>query len=176
MTVRIISWTEAKKQKLTRYYNGSPCKWGHIAQRATSNRQCIRCKQDADSFRKKSKEWKETLWNLLGTRLRSMRKKDLNKFKHKLKLTREDLLEIYNRTYNKRKKQHICEAIKTISLTTISGPNVISFDRIDNTKPHTKENLKCVCWAVNRARSDNNSKFLFKVAKYTRRLELEYAL
>jgi len=175
MTVKIISWAEAKKQNLTRYYNGVPCKWGHIDQRATSNRQCIRCKQEVDRIRKNSKEWKENIWNLLGIRLRSMRKKDRKKFNFKLKITREDLLEIYNRTYNKRKDKHICEVFKT-ELTTVSGPNVISFDRIDSTKPHTKDNLVCVSWEANSIKMDHGSDKLFKVARWAKRQEKKYGL
>jgi len=175
MTVRIISWTEAKKQKLTRYYNGSPCKWGHIAQRATSNRQCTRCRQDADSIRRKSKVWKENIWNLLGVRLRSMRRQDRKKFNFKIQITREDLLEIYNRTYDKKKDQHICEVIGTV-LTTVSGPTVISFDRIDSTKPHTKENLICVSWEANSIKMDHGSDKLFKVAEWVKKQEKKYGL
>ena len=175
MTVKIISWAEAKKENLTRYYNGVPCKWGHIDQRATSNRQCIRCRQEGDRVRKNSKEWKENLWNLLGTRLRSMRKKDRKKFNHKLETTRLDLLEIYNRTYDKKKDQHICEVLETV-LTTVSGPTVISFDRIDSTKPHTKDNLVCVSWEANSIKMDHGSDKLFKVAEWTKRQEKKYGL
>ena len=37
MTVKIISWAEAKKQNLTRYYNGVPCNVG--THRSTSHEQ-----------------------------------------------------------------------------------------------------------------------------------------
>lgn len=34
---------EAAKRGLTRFYTGSPCKNGHIAERYVSNRQCVFC-------------------------------------------------------------------------------------------------------------------------------------
>ena len=35
MTIERMEWSEAVRLKKTRYYNGNPCKHGHIAQRAT---------------------------------------------------------------------------------------------------------------------------------------------
>jgi len=175
MTIERIEWSDAVRLKLTRYYNGNPCKHGHIAQRATSNRQCIRCKSDADNLRKKSKEFKENLWNLLGVRLRSMRKKDKLKFNHKLKTTRDDLLEKYNLTYNKKHKKHLCQ-VRKVPLTTKSGENVISFDRIDNSKPHTKDNLLCVSWKANRIRNENTADEILKVGRWLKRQEKKHGL
>lgn len=38
-----ISWVEAKKQGLSKYFTGRPCKNGHIAARRVSGRQCVIC-------------------------------------------------------------------------------------------------------------------------------------
>ena len=38
-----ISREEAKKKDLKRYFTGIPCKYGHIAERFTSNRRCVEC-------------------------------------------------------------------------------------------------------------------------------------
>ena len=175
MTIERMEWSEAVRLKKTRYYNGNPCKHGHIAQRATSNRQCIRCKSDADNLRKKSKEYKEDLWNLIGVRLRSMRKKDRIKFNYKLETTREDLLRIYNQTYRKWDKVHRCQVLN-IELTTRSGDNVLSFDRIDNSKPHTKDNLICVSWKANRIRNENTADEILKVGRWLKRQEKKHGL
>ena len=39
----IISRAEAKAQGLLRYFNGKPCKHGHVCERRVANRQCLEC-------------------------------------------------------------------------------------------------------------------------------------
>lgn len=51
---KIISRKEARKQGLTHYFTGKPCKLGHIAERHTIRRDCIECS------RLKSREY---YWN-----------------------------------------------------------------------------------------------------------------
>ena len=41
--MKLISRQEAIDNKLTRYFTGKPCKYGHIAERQLSNRTCIDC-------------------------------------------------------------------------------------------------------------------------------------
>ncbi len=41
----IISRREAIKQGLTRYFTGTPCKKGHVSERAVLNWACIECQQ-----------------------------------------------------------------------------------------------------------------------------------
>ena len=41
---RIITRSEAKKAGLRRYYTGVPCEFGHLAERAVSNYNCVMCK------------------------------------------------------------------------------------------------------------------------------------
>lgn len=45
---------EAKRQGLTRYDTGSPCKFGHISPRMTSNGACVTC------LKSKLRKWKTT--------------------------------------------------------------------------------------------------------------------
>jgi len=40
-----ITRSEAKKQRLTRYYTGKPCLHGHVSKRATRNGECLDCAQ-----------------------------------------------------------------------------------------------------------------------------------
>lgn len=42
-TRAIILYREAKARGLSRYYNGVPCKRGHLAERRTSDRRCLGC-------------------------------------------------------------------------------------------------------------------------------------
>ena len=39
---------KAMDEGRTRYFTGEPCKYGHIAERMTSTRTCVTCKQDRD--------------------------------------------------------------------------------------------------------------------------------
>jgi len=41
--MQIISREEAKKQGFFRYFNGKPCKKGHISQKYVSNMGCVEC-------------------------------------------------------------------------------------------------------------------------------------
>src|SRR5574338_906479 len=41
--MEVISRKEAKKQGLTKYFTGNPCKYGHIAERFVSTSHCLVC-------------------------------------------------------------------------------------------------------------------------------------
>lgn len=43
--IGIVTRKEAVRNRLGRYYTGRPCKRGHIAERATSNRTCLQCRR-----------------------------------------------------------------------------------------------------------------------------------
>jgi hypothetical protein len=51
--MNIISYSEAKKKKLTRYFTGKPCQKGHIAQRGITNSACIVCETIKNRIRLK---------------------------------------------------------------------------------------------------------------------------
>ncbi len=40
---QIIIRKIARKQGLTRYFTGKPCKWGHVVDRYVSDGQCVEC-------------------------------------------------------------------------------------------------------------------------------------
>lgn len=50
----IVSKKEAKEKGLNRYFNGVPCKYGHIAWRVISSDNCKECKVDYDKKRRNS--------------------------------------------------------------------------------------------------------------------------
>lgn len=52
---KYVSRDEALEYGLTRYFDGSTCKRGHISERCTSNRQCLSCVAE----KRNSKEYKE---------------------------------------------------------------------------------------------------------------------
>lgn len=41
--MNIVSWSEARKQKLKKYFTGKPCNKGHIAERFSCNGVCVEC-------------------------------------------------------------------------------------------------------------------------------------
>ncbi len=52
----VISRAEAKALGLKRYFTGKPCKWGHVAERLTSNRGCCKCVEDRS--REYQRQWR----------------------------------------------------------------------------------------------------------------------
>ena len=52
-----ISRDEARKQGLTRYFTGCPCKRGHIAERLVSNKRCAECANvQSNAWKKANRE------------------------------------------------------------------------------------------------------------------------
>jgi hypothetical protein len=41
--MQLISYTEAREKRLAHYFNGKPCKYGHISERKTASGNCIEC-------------------------------------------------------------------------------------------------------------------------------------
>ena len=50
---------EAKRLGLPRYFTGEPCKHGHVAERMTANRRCVRCHRLYQNDRASTPEFKE---------------------------------------------------------------------------------------------------------------------
>lgn len=94
------------------------------------------------------------LRNYLKNKLENIKRQDKRKFpEHDFNLTLEDLLEIYNK-YN-----GICvysgKLLKPGSRVNIYAK--ISFDRIDNDLPHTKDNLQLVSVHMNLIKGSKKS-------------------
>ncbi len=51
--IRIISWSEAKKLGLKRYFPGKPCPYGHITEKWVASKLCLGCRE---ANREKHKE------------------------------------------------------------------------------------------------------------------------
>jgi hypothetical protein len=52
INMQILSYSEAKSQGLKRYFTGEVCKKGHISEKQTSNRTCIKCVREHSSENK----------------------------------------------------------------------------------------------------------------------------
>lgn len=55
--MQIISRDAAKKQGLTRFFTGRPCKYGHVSERLTSINHCVECHNSyASNWKKKNRK------------------------------------------------------------------------------------------------------------------------
>lgn len=56
-----------------------------------------------------------------------------------------------------------CSVSNEIISLLPNDKKILSFDRLDNTKPHTKDNLRVTTWEVNHARGDHSLDILMLV-------------
>lgn len=93
----------------------------------------------------------EKLKKYFGYKLSMIRRQDRNKFpEHENELSIDDLLEIYKRC--KGRCVYSNKKLKCGSAASIYAK--ISFDRIDNDIPHTKENLQLTSVFMNMTRGE----------------------
>jgi hypothetical protein len=71
--MKIVLRCDARKQGLTRYFTGCPCKYGHVSERLVSNSRCAEC-HDSDS-----KEWKKANRRICSEQSRLWREKNREK-------------------------------------------------------------------------------------------------
>jgi hypothetical protein len=69
----IATRDEAKARGLTRYFNGNPCKHGHISERLVSNCRCVDCSNHSSS------EWKRTHLSVCSEQKRKWTAKNRDK-------------------------------------------------------------------------------------------------
>ena len=60
--MQVITRKEAKAQGLKRYFNGKPCKQGHIAERSVSNGGCVCCRKKYLEENKKTRAESARRW------------------------------------------------------------------------------------------------------------------
>lgn len=112
---------------------------------------CKKCTNEYYKNYKKNINTDEKLIKYFSYKIHLIKKQDKNKFPE-YELTTDDLLEIYKRyegkcTYSGKK-------LKCGSKVNIYAK--ISFDRIDNSKPHTKENLQLTSVFMNMFRNNRS--------------------
>lgn len=61
----IITRKEALEKKLSRYFTGKPCKYGHVCERFSSNNNCLICKNEKLKKYQKSEKGKKILKSYL---------------------------------------------------------------------------------------------------------------
>ena len=156
--MQIISAREAERKKLSRYYTGVPCVHGHLSERIVRNRRCRECAVKEDRERKASLKYLTNIKNIVRQRRRDFKKRDQKRFGHdcvKSLASTKDLMRLVDKSKDKKGLIRCNVSNQIISLLP-NDMKILSFDRLDNTKPHTKDNLRVTTWEVNHARGDHS--------------------
>jgi NAD kinase len=167
-SMKIISAVEAKRRKLSRYYTGVPCVHGHLTERVTRNRRCLECTRIDDRKKKSSLKYKMNEKNILRQRKRDMKKFDIKTFGEesaKYIPGVPQLREKLYKTLDVRTGQFICSYFNQPMTFIPNDKMVISFDRLDNSKPHTIDNIQCISWKANDIKQDRDPYDLIIVAQ-----------
>lgn len=64
---RAVSYAEAKRRGLNRYFTGKPCSRGHLSDRSARNRACLRCDYDRVTANKLEKRRRDPTFRAAAT-------------------------------------------------------------------------------------------------------------
>jgi hypothetical protein len=73
--MEVISRKEAQERGLKHYFNGKPCRRGHIAERIVADRHCVACKKDRTPEQRARDTARGAIWRKLNRPLAKPRKK-----------------------------------------------------------------------------------------------------
>jgi hypothetical protein len=173
----IIKLKEARKQGLTYYYTGKPCKKGHDSMRMVRGGACRQCKNEYAATRKKDPEVRK-------------RESQYQKERHKKTYTKDKRREAYDRNiivsmlYRAKRRAEERGLEFSIDVEDIIIPNTCpvlgteikrvwgkkesspSLDRMDPTKGYTKENSVVISNRANRLKSDATLEDITKIMEY----------
>ena len=149
--MEFISREESKKQGLYRYYNGKPCRKGHISQKYVSNMYCVVCanvknKSKALENRKISKEKYEELGIKYIKYIWWRAKKRSEKSGIDFNIQISDI-----------QIPSVCPVFGfEFEVGDGKGPSdkSPSLDRIDNTKGYVKGNILVISFKANKMKND----------------------
>lgn len=156
--MKIISAKEAKKRKLSRYYTGVRCVHGHLSERIVRNRRCRECAVKEDRERKASLKYLTNIKNIVRQRRRDFKKRDQRRFGHdcvKSLASLKDLMRLVELAKDDKGLIR-CRVSNDIISLLPKDKKILSFDRLDNTRPHTKDNLRVTTWEINHAKGDHS--------------------
>lgn len=145
----LITREEAQRQGLYRYFNGKPCRKGHLAQKYVSNMGCVECrniKNKSLESRKISKEKYEELGVKFIKAMWWRAKKRAEKSGIEFDIRLEDI-----------KIPEVCPVFHfKFEVGEGKGPTdkSPSLDRIDNSKGYVKNNVQVISFKANRMKSD----------------------
>ena len=147
----LISREEAKQKGLYRYFNGKPCKKGHISQKYVSNMGCVECRNIKNlslENRKKSKDDYDTLGS-----------KYIKSMWWRAKKRSESKGIEFNIELSDIKIPDTCPVFNfKFEISSGKGPSdkSPSLDRIDVSKGYIKGNIQVISFKANRMKSDCN--------------------
>lgn len=107
--MNIVSLDDARRQGLLRYFTGRPCKYGHVAERLTSNKTCMECAKDvqAAAYRRNAEAIKERVKSY-----RENNKSAVARRHRKYYDENRDRLSVYCAERYQRKKAEIAEQVR----------------------------------------------------------------
>jgi hypothetical protein len=156
--MNLISRKDAQNQGLFRYFNGKPCKKGHISQKYVSNMACVECrniKNKSLDYRKKSKEAYEELGSKYIKSMWWRAKKRSEKSGIEFNIEIADIKIPIN-----------CPVFNfPFEVGVGKGPSdkSPSLDRIDNTKGYVKDNIQVISFKANKIKNDCNVEDVEKI-------------
>ena len=112
---KIIQYKEAKAKGLKRYFTGIPCCHGHMAEKLTSNRSCIKCSQihyrnNSEKIKAKVKKWGENNKEYIKKYRKEHFQKNKEEMTEKNRIYREknkDSVFEYHKSYREKHKNKI---------------------------------------------------------------------
>lgn len=145
----LITKKEAQQQGLHRYFNGKPCRKGHISEKYVSNMACVECrniKNKSLEYRKQSND----VYGEIGSKFiksmwwRAKKRSDKSGIEFDIELC--DI-----------KIPKVCPVFGfEFEVGKGKGPTdkSPSLDRIDNKKGYIKNNIQVISFKANRMKSD----------------------
>jgi hypothetical protein len=162
----LITRKEAKQQGLYRYFNGKPCRKGHLAQKYVSNMACVECrniKNKSLENRKTSKEKYEELGEKFIKAMWWRAKKRSEKSGIDFNIQISDI-----------KIPLVCPVFGLkFEVSNGKGPcdKSPSLDRIDNKKGYIKGNIQVISFKANRMKNDCDIDDVEKLLCYMKSLK-----
>jgi hypothetical protein len=148
---------EALRNKQLTYFTGKPCRHGHIAERRTSNYQCIQCAKeihyvtDRDNYR-----YGNTLLRQFNTRKQQAKNKGIP----------------FTVTYEEIEKPEYCPVfgIKlNYGWSGVGGPSdhtKASFDKVIPALGYVPGNVFIISWRANKLKNNMSIEELEQILKY----------
>ena len=145
----LISREEAKKLGLYRYYNGKPCKKGHMSQKYVSNMGCVECRNIKNKSLEQRKHSKEKYEELCSKYIKAMwwrAKKRSERKNIDFNIELEDII-----------IPDVCPVFGfKFEVSIGKGPTdkSPSLDRINPSKGYVKGNIQVISFKANRIKTD----------------------
>jgi len=175
----IITRSEAKSQGLKTYFDGKPCRNGHLSPKRVDNYGCVECGKI------KTAVWSRRDWN-------DNYEKNIIKSRKYANATKQNNPEALLLSGAKRRAKQkglefnithediqIPDTCPVLGIPIIRGvgrqtDNSPSIDRIDNSKGYIKGNVRVVSWRINQRKSDMSVTEILALADYIKRELTDY--